>query len=59
MNMVDTLTEEQKNQLIEIKNEYIEFIKLRGENKFLRDRINEIDNELKETGKSMSIKRFD
>ena len=59
MSLVEVLTVDQKNQLIEIREEYLEYIKKRGENKFLRDRINAIEEELLPKEKSMPIKSFD
>lgn len=59
MNVQEELTRDQKNQLIELRIEYMQLIKSGKETPFLRQRINEIDEELKEIGKSMPLRSFD
>ena len=53
MGLVDTLTEEQKDYLLETKNNYIKLIKTKGNNKVLLDRIKSIEEELKEKNEAL------
>lgn len=53
MSLVDTLTYTQKEQLLQIRDSYLQLMKKKGEIKTLRDRVNEIEEELKPREKSI------
>jgi len=57
MTLVDTLTYIQKEQLLEIRNSYLELLK-KKEIKALRDRVNDIEEELKPHENSIKPRDF-
>lgn len=58
MPLVDTLTEAQKNDLIELRKKYVEYLAKHGETAFIRDRVMSIDKELREHEKPIKQNYF-
>jgi len=58
MSLIDTLTQAQKDQLIQMRAEYIKYLEKHGEIVSIRDRVNAIDNELKEHEKPIKPNYF-